>query len=63
MILKDSRPNINKNSINDNDGIGLYIRDKSNGIIKDNHIQRNEIELVVEKKNVFLANIKQENDV
>lgn len=36
MILKDSRPKIVNNSITDNDGIGLYIRDKSHGIIKDN---------------------------
>lgn len=36
MILKDSRPKIMNNQITDNDGIGLYIRDKSHGIIKSN---------------------------
>lgn len=36
MILKDSRPKILKNLIADNDGIGLFIRDKSHGIIQNN---------------------------
>ena len=31
--------------------MGLYIRDKSYGIIKDNVINENVIELVVEKRN------------
>lgn len=38
MILKDSRPRIIENSINDNDGIGLFIRDKSHGEIKNNQV-------------------------
>lgn len=36
MILKDSRPTIFKNLITDNDGIGLFVRDKSHGVIKGN---------------------------
>lgn len=36
MIMKDSRPKITDNKILDNDGIGLYIKDVSTGIIKDN---------------------------
>lgn len=39
MIIKDSRPTIVKNLISDNDGIGLFIRDKSWGIIKDNIVK------------------------
>jgi len=33
MILKDSRPKIISNLITENDGIGLFVRDKSNGLI------------------------------
>ena len=47
----------------DNDGIGLFIRDKSHGKIKDNIIKSNEIELVVEKRNQNLENIVKENNV
>ena len=39
MIIKDSRPTILKNFISDNDGIGLFIRDKSWGKIKDNTVK------------------------
>jgi F-box protein 11 len=39
MILKDSRPKILKNSITDNDGIGLFIRDKSHGVVKGNIVK------------------------
>lgn len=39
MILKDSRPKIINNQITDNDGIGLYIRDKSHGTIKSNVVK------------------------
>lgn len=42
-------PKLVNNFIFDNDGIGLFIRDKSKGIYKDNIIKCNEIELVVEK--------------
>ena len=63
MILKDSRPEINENNINDNDGIGLFIRDKSHGKIIDNVIKSNEIELVVERRNPSLESIVQENKV
>jgi len=57
MILKDSRPEINENSLNDNDGIGLFIRDKSHGKIHNNIIKSNEIELVVERRNAALEHI------
>lgn len=71
MILKDSRPTIMKNLITDNDGIGLFVRDKSYGIIKGNivfillyiQIKSNEIELVVEKRNINLQNIVLENKI
>ena len=36
MILKDSRPRIIANLITDNDGIGLFVRDKSNGVVQKN---------------------------
>ena len=36
MIMKDARPKITCNSIRDNDGIGLFIRDISTGTIKEN---------------------------
>lgn len=57
MILKDSRPEIIENNINDNDGIGLFIRDKSHGKILKNMIKSNEIELVVERRNPSLESI------
>lgn len=38
MILKDSRPKILENYLHENDGIGLYIRDKSQGKVKDNDV-------------------------
>lgn len=57
MILKDSRPEISNNNINDNDGIGLFIRDKSHGKIVDNVIKCNEIEFVVERRNPSLESI------
>ena len=71
MILKDSRPTIMKNLITDNDGIGLFVRDKSYGFIKGNivfvmlyiQIKSNEIELVVEKRNSNLRNIVMENKI
>lgn len=67
MILKDSRPKIVKNQISDNDGIGLFIRDKSHGDIHGNivllfyfyyQIKSNEIELVIEKRNIHLEGIQ-----
>ena len=36
MILKDSRPRIIANLITENDGIGLFVRDKSNGVVQKN---------------------------
>lgn len=33
MMIKDSRPTIENNLIEHNNFIGLFIRDKSNGII------------------------------
>lgn len=57
MILKDSRPEIIENNLNDNDGIGLFIRDKSHGKIIKNTIKSNEIELVVERRNPSLETI------
>jgi len=57
MILKDSRPELIENNINDNDGIGLFIRDKSHGKILNNIIKSNEIELVVERRNPSLESI------
>ncbi len=51
MLVKNSKPTIIKNMISDNDGIGLFIRDKSGGKIHDNIIKSNEIELVMEKRN------------
>ena len=36
MLLKTSKPKINKNLISDNDGIGLFIRDNSYGYIYEN---------------------------
>lgn len=48
MILKDSRPKILNNQITDNDGIGLYIRDKSHGNIKNNVV------IKILKKNLII---------
>lgn len=63
MILKDSRPEITDNSLNENDGIGLFIRDKSHGIIEQNQIKSNEIELVVERRHAALERIVEKNKV
>jgi parallel beta-helix repeat (two copies) len=38
MLLKDSRALIFDNVIKNNEGIGLYIRDKSHGEIKSNKV-------------------------
>lgn len=63
MILKDSRPEIIENEILENDGIGIFVRDKSHGIIKKNLFLKNEIELVVERRHAALENIVSENKV
>jgi F-box protein 11 len=39
MLIKDARPKITNNLIQENDGIGLFIRDKSNGEIHDNNVK------------------------
>lgn len=57
MILKDSRPEMFKNEIHNNEGIGLFIRDKSHGKVLGNIINSNEIELVVERRNPALESI------
>lgn len=57
MIMKDARPKITSNTISDNDGIGLFIRDVSTGIIIDNNIRNNEVELVLDRMNKDLENI------
>lgn len=38
MLLKDSRPEMIGNLIQENSLVGLFIRDKSKGIIKNNNI-------------------------
>jgi F-box protein 11 len=38
MLLKDSRPKLIKNKITQNEIIGLFIRDKSNGVVKENKV-------------------------
>jgi F-box protein 11 len=43
MLLKDSRPKVIENLITDNDGIGLFIRDKSCGIYEGNIVNKYEI--------------------
>lgn len=63
FMLKDSRPLLRDNNIIENDGIGLYIRDKSAGDIQNNTVKENQIDLVVERKNDDLANILQTNSV
>ena len=40
MIIKDTRAKIVNNKIQGNDGIGLYIRDKSHGVIMKNLVKR-----------------------
>ncbi len=39
MLLKDTRAKIFDNIIKSNEGIGLYIRDKSHGEIKSNKVR------------------------
>jgi len=63
MLLKDSRPRLTDNKIHGNDCIGLFVRDKSVGVIKDNMIEKNKIDLLVEKRNKLLDNILDDNNL
>lgn len=61
MTLKKSIPRIIGNKLQDNDGIGLFLKDKFFGTVKENkviivisQIFDNEIDLAVEK---FIKNI------
>ena len=59
--MKDSRPIIGHNQISANEGIGLFIRDKSGGKAYKNEIKTNNITLFVETYQKSLDNIKHEN--
>jgi len=63
MMLKDTRAHVIGNIIKGNDGIGLYIRDKSHGEIKNNTLSENEIDLVVERKHDTLTFIQKDNTI
>lgn len=63
MIMKDARPKITGNNIRDNDGIGLFIRDISCGIIKENHLRNNEVELVLDRLHSDLENIATKDNI
>jgi F-box protein 11 len=39
MLIKQSQPTVIANDVFNNDAVGLFIRDKSFGIIRDNQIQ------------------------
>lgn len=56
--MKDSRSTILNNEIYENQGIGIFIRDKSTGIVSDNKVLRNAITLFVERKCESLKNIR-----
>jgi len=49
-MLKDTRANVFGNTIKGNDGIGLYIRDKSHGEIKNNIVL-----FILKQSNIFLS--------
>lgn len=51
------------NSIKGNAGVGLFIRDKSKGVYKDNTIRRNHIELIIERKNPELLEVDKTNKI
>lgn len=57
----NSQPTIQHNKINNNQCIGLYIRDVSGGICNNNNLHENMIEIVVEQKNKMLENIDKVN--
>ena len=59
----NSQPIITKNTIVNNQCIGLYFRDVSGGECGFNQLNGNMIELVVEQKNEMLKNIDKENNV
>lgn len=63
MLLKDSRAKMFNNTLQGNDGIGLYIRDKSHGQICNNLLTDNEIDLVIERKHEALEQILRDNQV
>ncbi len=36
MFIKDSRPDFVNNEVYNNDQVGIFVRDKSNGVIRKN---------------------------
>ncbi|EGR30705.1 hypothetical protein IMG5_125070, partial [Ichthyophthirius multifiliis] len=63
MFIKDSRPDFSNNQVYNNDCVGIFIRDKSNGVIKKNDVYDNKIQLIVEKRQQCLANIREQNNL
>ncbi|EGR29591.1 hypothetical protein IMG5_152750 [Ichthyophthirius multifiliis] len=63
MLIKESKCLIKKNDIHDNGGVGLYFKDRSYGKIFKNKINKNTIQIVIEKKNKNLQRITLDNVV
>jgi len=72
MLLQYSNTRVVANTIRDNDGVGLYLRDFSKGDFRNNEVGcdivtsqicLNEIELVVEMNKPLLAEIQEKNRV
>lgn len=63
FVIKDSRPTVVGNVVKDNWGMGVYIRDKSEGEWRSNVLMNNEIDLVIENKHPNLADIVPRNQI
>ncbi|KAL4501682.1 hypothetical protein ABPG72_018733 [Tetrahymena utriculariae] len=62
MMVKDSRVNFLNNKVYENDsGVGIFVRDKCQGTIKDNEAYNNKVDILVENRTKSLASVRQEN--
>jgi F-box protein 11 len=63
LILKDGRPDMEKNRILENAEVGVFIRDKSKGGYRQNVILYNNVNLIIENPSEFTESLHLENDV
>jgi F-box protein 11 len=63
LILKDGRPDMEKNRVLENGEVGVFIRDKSKGGYRKNVIMYNNVNLIIENPSEFTERLAMENDV
>jgi parallel beta-helix repeat protein len=61
MLVQDSHPEVRANTVYNNDSIGVFLMDHSQGHFNQNHINKNEIDFVVEKYSDVKYNFKSNN--